>query len=169
MRSRQHGTTNMANKYRRLVERLHLEAVDDPVHLSEEDLRALETAIGAELPLDYREFLSRYGFVSENGLVFPEYGRPGQPGGGVEVFLGVDPDSGYDILETREGLSGRLPDHLLPIAESPGGQLCLAISGSDRGKVFWWGLECIVGADAEPMLVADDFDAFMNSLYIYED
>ena len=85
------------------------------------------------------------------------------------MFLGVDSDNEYDILSTREGLSGRLPDHLLPIAESPGGQICLAISGSDRGKVFWWGLECIVGADAEPRFVADDFDSFMSSLYIDPD
>jgi hypothetical protein len=154
------------NKYQRLVKRLELEPVEDPVRLSEKDLRAFESAIGAELPADFREFLSRYGFVSGVDVVFPAYGQPGQPGGGVEVFLGVDPDSEYDIQATREGLSGRLPDHFLPIAESPGGQICLSLSGADRGKIFWWGLESTAGADAPPLLVADDFDSFINSLHI---
>lgn len=156
----------VANKYQGIVKRLELEPVEDPVRLTEKDLRAFESTIGAELPADYREFLSRYGFVSGVDVVFPAYGQPSEPGGGVEVFLGVGPDSEYDIQATREGLSGRLPDHFLPIAESPGGQICLSLSGSDRGKVYWWGLESARGSDEPPLLVADDFDSFMNSLYI---
>lgn len=157
------------NKYQRVVKRLELEPVDDPVRLAEKDLRAFEVAIGVDLPTDYREFLSRYGFVSGVDVIFPAYGNPSQPGGGVEVFLGVDPESEYDITATREGLAGRLPDHLLPIAESPGGQICLSLSGSDFGKVYWWGLESARGRDDAPLLVADNFDSFMHSLYVAEE
>ena len=158
----------MPNKYQQIVKRLELEPVDKPVRLSEKALLGFERTIGQPLPADYREFLSRYGFVHGCGVAFPEYGQPAKPSGGVEVFLGVNPDDGYDIMDTKEGLSGRLPDHLLPIADSPGGQICLALTGTDTGTIFWWGLECISGANTQPVRIADDFDSFMNSLYLDE-
>lgn len=148
----------MANKYQGIVKRLGLEPLDEPVKLAEQKLADFESKLGSNLPGDFREFLSRYGFVSGVGVTFAVYGRPDQPAGAVEVFLGVDPDNEYDILSTREGLVGRLPDGLLPIAESPGGQICLALTGPDRGKVFWWGLESAREANEQPLLIANDFD-----------
>lgn len=150
------------------MKRLELEPVDKPVRLSEKALLDFERTIGHPLPVDYRQFLSRYGFVSGAGVAFPEYGQPAKPYGGVEVFLGVKPDDGYDIMDTKEGLAGRLPDHLLPIADSPGGLICLALIGVDTAKIFWWGFEWISGANTQPVLLADDFDSFMNSLYLDE-
>ena len=158
----------MPNKYQQIVKRLGLEPVDEPVRLSEKALLDFERTLGHPLPIDYREFLSRYGFVHGAGVAFPEYGQPAKPCGGVEVFLGVKSDDGYDIMDTKEGLSGRLPDNLLPIADSPGGQICLALMGIDTGTIFWWGLECIGGANTQPVRIADDFDSFMNSLYLDE-
>ncbi len=158
----------MPNKYQQIVKRLQLKPVDKPVRLSVKSLLYFERTIEQRLPADYREFLSRYGFVHGCGVVFPEYGEPAKPSGGVEVFLGVKSDDGYDIMDTLEGLSGRLPDHLMPIADSPGGLICLAMAGIDTEKIFWWGLECISFANTQPVLIADDFDSFMNSLYLDE-
>ena len=154
----------MPNKYHQIVKRLGME----PVRLSEKALLDFERTIGLPLPVDYRQFLSRYGFVHGAGVAFPEYGQPAKPCGGVEVFFGVNADDEYDILSNKVGFSGRIPDHLLPVADSPGGQICLALTGTDSGAIFWWGLECISGANTQPVRIADDFDSFMNSLYLDE-
>jgi hypothetical protein len=56
---------------------------------------------------------------------------------------------------------------MLPIAESPGGQICLGLAGEERGKLFWWDRS---EPHAEPRrnleMIASDFDTFLNSLWI---
>ena len=122
--------------------------------LADEELAAVEAECGAPLPLDYREFLQRYGASGFAKLVEFVLLQP-DPVHPVESLLGV-PIPRYEIapfshfygarsaginglLGTIAAYRGRIPDTLIPIGDDGGGhQICLGIKGMEQGKVYYW-------------------------------
>jgi hypothetical protein len=107
------------------------------VPVSEEHLRQLEVAVGAELPADYRSFL-----IEGDGAKFRQYNEiEGTFHGALrEVFAVGDPDGSARSLDhIRRLYDERVPAEFLPIADDLGGNLyCLGVRGEHRGSVFFW-------------------------------
>jgi SMI1 / KNR4 family (SUKH-1) len=158
----------MANKYDAQMEKLRTYFLSGNLEVSSEVIDEFEREIGFTLPEDYREFLSRYGLSAQRGYpTWPDIRRPGEPGGGVDWWYGLNPTESRDLLRNWKGFRGRIPSHLLPIAESPGGQICLCLAGEKRGKLFWWDRsEPHAELGQNLTLIAHDFDTFINSLWL---
>jgi hypothetical protein len=136
-------------------------------------IRRLETEIGAPLPDDYRGFLAEFG-----GATFPELfeapiTEPGHPGEYAcpWVFFGFyNPDArgiphSHDLRSNYSEYKSRVRFGLIPIAEAIGGNLiCLSVSGSNRGSVYYWDHET-----NDVWLVSNSFDEFLSSLQLTED
>lgn len=78
----------------------------------------------------------------------------------------------YEILDCKFRLEDRIPKQLLPIACDPfGNDICLAISGRRRGKVYFWDHELELGVPSwfNVFFVAKSFDNFIDILRPYED
>jgi|HubBroStandDraft_6_1064221.scaffolds.fasta_scaffold29902_3 hypothetical protein len=158
----------MANKYDAQMEKLGSYFLRGNLELSSEIIGEFEREVGFTLPADYREFLLRYGLSTQRGYAtWPDLRRPGKPGGGVDWWYGLNPNESRDLLRQWKGFRGRIPSDMLPIAESPGGQICLGLAGEERGKLFWWDRS---EPHADPRqnlnVIASDFDTFINSLWI---
>ncbi len=140
--------------------------------LSEARLVQFEVKIGHMLPRDYRQFL-----LDHNG------GKPTpsdftindeQGGDTLHHVYGLYNGPGYARLEDAYATyAGRIPAVLLPIADDPGGNvICLGLTGPYRGNVYFWDHES--ESDDEPgfenvVLIANSFQAFLDSLYEYVD
>jgi hypothetical protein len=160
------------NKYDEVMARIQYRYVLQEVPpVTEEDIRGVERVVGHELPADYRHFLAQYGFSA--GEPYVGYGdlddpKHVQPGTRVGVFYGVGASSDHGILSNyrfnHELLD--MPEHLLPIANSEGDQICLSLAGEDFGKVYLWVQPPLqVGNPEEDIiLIAKDFDTFVRSL-----
>jgi len=158
----------MTDRFSQLLEKLEFYSVADKSEATEEAIHNFEAELGQSLPDDYREFLRHHGKTAASGLAFPDPDQPGRPGGGVGVFYGLRADGEYDLKSEWEGMKDRVPPGLLPIADSPGGLICLSLSGKKRGSILWWAAEDSRAADEDPYLVAPSFTDFLNSLYICE-
>ena len=173
------------NKYQTKMESLGYYFVEKGVCKSTDDeqFQKVEAQIGATLPADYASFLVEYGgsgFDGEAGhVVFPILEDcPAGEKGRLNVFFGIIPGDGYDIIDNYLAYKGRMPFNLLPIANTEGDAICLAIYGEDEGKVYFWDHEeeDVVDEGIEPSrdnlyLVANSFEEFIYSLKIwkYED
>jgi SMI1 / KNR4 family (SUKH-1) len=95
---------------------------------------------------------------------YPHVGDP-RPGGGLGPFYGLRRGESDDLRYKRRVFAGRLPDRLMAFASSPGGQMCLSLHGEDAGCVYWWERNApLDDPDFPLLLVAHDFDSFMNSI-----
>ena len=107
--------------------------------LSEKEISELEDDLGVRLPADYRQFLSEYGACRFKSIVssHPDlYYR-------IAHFLGGgqdENDSGH-IRGAIAVFEGRMPDNILPIAECDDGAICLGISKTVYGRIFYWDRE----------------------------
>ncbi|HTE19099.1 MAG TPA: SMI1/KNR4 family protein, partial [Armatimonadota bacterium] len=83
--------------------------------------------------------------------------------------------------QAHERYKGRIPRGLIPIADDSGNQICLAIFGSETGKVFYWdhhdeddGVDeqspasLTEGLPRNLYLVARSFEEFLMGLTIME-
>ncbi len=141
--------------------------------LKEDDLAAFETRNGLQLPKAYRDFL-----LANNGGSFqfdyPAYriSEHEEPEGLLQCFLCLQQDDVSDIERTWETHKSRLPKGLLPIARDPGGSLlCLGTSGKHAGHILFWdrNKESSRASFKNVYLVAEDFSAFLNGLYPFEE
>lgn len=132
----------------------------------EQSVQAIEAAVGAELPEDYRRFLLR----GDGGV--PDRGAFSVPEGGSSVvnrFLSTRRDEDYSLWERLDYLPDFVPDGLLPIAEDPGSNLVLlGVKGAYRGRVFFFYHDRPARrpiAEAEDITpLADSFAAFADGL-----
>ena len=120
-----------------------------------EVVRQFERELGYNFPTDYGEFLSSYGCQTPDGYAYFQYVDPDPRGtrGILNVFFGIDPGSEYDVTANLEQYQGRIPNHLLPIADDPGGNIvCLCVQGANRGAVYFWDHndEKTIGEGKEP-------------------
>ncbi len=144
---------------------------DSETPLSSETIRKVEERLGIVFPIEYRDFLR----LHNGGRPRPAVFRFKKPSGQfadscVDWFLAIY-EGEHDNFESYfETYQHRLPTELVPIAHDPGGNLiCIAVSGTLNGFVFFWDHEneCDIGETptfANVYLIADTFSEFVNSL-----
>ena len=147
---------------------------DTETPLLSEAIRKVEDRFGIVLPIEYRDFL----LLHNGGRPRPDVFRFKKPSGKyadscVDWFLAIydgEHDNFESYFETYKLDQHRLPTELVPIAHDPGGNLiCIAVSGSRKGAVFFWDheYECDIGETptfANVHVIADTFSEFLNSL-----
>jgi len=140
--------------------------------LSEARLVQVEEKIGIRLPEQYRRFLLKYNGGQPIPASFHYKTEAGPYSGSmVDWFLAIY-DGEYNNFESWfelcKGEQPRVPANLVPIAHDPGGNLiCISVSGSDQGAVYFWDHEN--EAEDEPdyrnvHLIDDTFDEFLAHL-----
>ena len=99
------------------------------VPLRDEELDAIEAALGRSLAPEYREFLATYGSCDfDSWVVFP----------GPEGLLPLGIFFGRTLLAETRDANERLPNGVVPINDDSGGNLfCLALSEPQRGRVYY--------------------------------
>jgi hypothetical protein len=121
------------------------------------DLSALEAMVGAELPTDYRAFLTEQdgGEPASNAFAIPNADNES----GVNEFLSV-----RQAMDELRRYGDRLPPHTVPIALAEGGNLILL--ALDNGGVTFWDHE-LEGADPS-FALEDSFSAFWQALESFD-
>jgi hypothetical protein len=130
-----------------------IEPVDGDVFtpVSELEIVAIENDMGVRLPEVYRTFLMTYG-ASMFGGTSPDNPhiefRPLNPlpsqfegGNGLLAFFYGAERHDDDMLGLRTRIryySGRMPENIIPIADSWGSQICLGIKGAEAEMVYFW-------------------------------
>ena len=156
---------------------LGIESLVCPAGSSESEIALFEALLETSLPLEYRQFLGRYGASDFNQnvcYVLPsESGPRGQaldraPFGEFYGFR----HSLLDIVKASRRYRGRLRPGLVPIARTPCGDLfCIAVRGHNVGTVYYWDHER-EGLGNDPVQsgslreVASTFSGFLGLLYI---
>lgn len=140
------------------------------IPLDEADIAAIEQELAVQLPPDYRAFLLESNGGRPASNVFT-YTRPDGPTAGiVDWFLGIHTGDNESLRRYVRRYKGRMPANLLPIAEDPFGNIiCLAVTGDDTGRVYFWDHEYEASEGEPPATdnvyrIADSFSAFLASL-----
>lgn len=129
--------------------------------LDEEGLAALSSRLGVTLPSSYKQFLLEHnrGVPTLGVFEIPEEGRDT-----VKQFFAVEGERHADLERKLRIFEGRLPEHALPIAEDPFGNLLLLfVDGSNQGAVAFWDHEREDDASGTTVLVST-LEAFLHSL-----
>jgi hypothetical protein len=168
------------NKYQCIMNKFQYYFVIEKYHLpKQEEIILLEEQLKFNLPSDYKVFLLDYGLSAFEGYIcftFQEnYTQDNK--GLLDVFFGIYPNDVYDLIYNYNTYQGRIPSHLLPIANDPGGNIiCISTSSDSLGSIYFWDHEeeVVVEQNEEIdtsnlYLVANSFDEFMNSLEKLED
>lgn len=148
--------------------RMHIENAEKTV--GPEAIQLFERFMDRKFPKDYRNFL-----LKNNG------GRPvpdcfnffdGQSGSIVNQFYKIISKDDYDdLLKTIRIFDQRIPSDFVPIADDPyGNQICIAISGPNYGKIYFWDHEFETDDEVLPTmdnmtLIAQSFANFLEALY----
>jgi hypothetical protein len=120
--------------------------------LSAKQVEAAGDKLGTRLPRDYKSFLLRH-----NG------GRP-EPAcivnAVVSMFYSINAKNKvHDLLANVRRMRRTLPDGVIPIAvDTFGNEICLALKGKNRGKVYFW--------DHEGAPEVDDLEALYPGLIL---
>ena len=144
-----------------------------PVELSQ--IENLERYISLKFPESYKNHLLKYngGQCNPNVFNFTENGESTQSN--IDWFLAIydgEYDNLQDYIKDYKIDEKRLPNHILPIAHDPGGNLiCISCGRKDYGYIYFWDHENEVdyqvsGDDdySNLYLIEDDFDKFINGL-----
>src|SRR5882757_691784 len=107
----------------------------------EEELTRFENSIGAQLPADFRIFLTYCG--GQNVLSEPRYEfaepTPWGKTGRISRFLGLTTEPALDIESAAQQYAGRIPDETIPVAADPADNLVLlGVEGMVRDRVMFW-------------------------------
>lgn len=133
------------------------------------ELDALERAYGVQLPVQYREFVLRFGGgqPNPNCQVVPDFDEAVAE---VQLFLNLgSPEDSSSIRYTIEVLGWRLPDGFFPIARESGGNL-YAIDLA-CGEVFFCDLAAVAYTDVSPAPVyraAKSFGKFLDEFVEFD-
>lgn len=96
----------------------------------------MEARLGASLPASYREFLLRH----NGGLPEPPFF--GQWMLDRFLIIGDEPESIRHLWYMLELRREDLPADVIPVAvEQSGDDICIALAGENRGRVYKWSLE----------------------------
>jgi hypothetical protein len=108
------------------------EMTDSGPCVTEEALATLETKLQARLPAPYRRFLRKY----NGGRPEPSYFQRFT----LHTFYSVGLRAKmHDLLANQRRMRKWLPDEVIPIADDDfGNEICLAVRGKNRGKVYFW-------------------------------
>ena len=104
-------------------------------------LWAFEASLRKRLPDDYRSFLVACNGGHVGGALW--YAGPTPEGkladAGVHHIGGFRKEEYFSLAWNRECYTGRIPKDTIWIMDDPfGNAICLGVSGSARGKVFFW-------------------------------
>ncbi len=160
------------NKYQNKMETLDpWQVVETSKKLTIEDILSLEKEIGYSLPADYANFLLHYGgFGTEDYVSFTylEENPRDDEKGLLDVFFGILPGDGYDLIKNYNCYKDRIPQNLLPIADSCGNVVCISLAGDNKDCVYLWDHndeEMVENPGySNVYLLAHSFDEFINSL-----
>ncbi|MEK9150013.1 MAG: SMI1/KNR4 family protein [Candidatus Desantisbacteria bacterium] len=157
--------------------------------LTVEELQKVEEVIGVTLPEEYKHFLmmhnggqpepSEFEILWKKEMIGEPWWRlnPGEEElmvGEVDWFLSICDDDESDLLENFEDFKGRIPDDTIAIGYDQGGNyILLGITGTNRGKVFFWMLdfeerEGEIANGSNVGFVANSFNEFLDSLCKFE-
>ena len=131
-----------------------------------------------ELQPDYRQFVSRYcpAVFKKPAFYSPLEKSPKTPEDALEeitVFYGLSADEN-NLIRIKEAYANRMPDFLIPIADTPDGdQVCLCVKGDCKDNVYLWDHDCeSKSPNDEPYenlyLIANTFSDFIQSFRVVE-
>lgn len=140
-------------------------------------MRQVETELGFALPDNYKEFLFKNngGHPIKDTCTLLESYTNNEFNFETDVrhFAGMHNERYYDLVRDYRSMKDwRIPPELLTIAWNSGGDsICLCISGSNKGKVYFWFHENENPEENNPWYenifsVANSFEDFINSLYV---
>ena len=142
--------------------------------LSEADISLLETSVGKKLPTEYEAFLIRYngGAPVECELEF-DGKKLGVSGETIGYFFGIGRKS--DIFDKLDNLSYLLPKNMIPIADTPAGNVfLLSVNEKSYGYIYYKDHEIEDSHEFDDsksklpesmVLVANSFSEFLGKLY----
>ncbi|MDX2248300.1 MAG: SMI1/KNR4 family protein [Bacteroidia bacterium] len=143
--------------------------------ISQVQIDEIEQITGLSLPEEYKNHLLTYngGRCHPNRFSFYENGKI--TSSAIDWFLAIY-EGKYNNLKTYINSykmeEKRLPQHILPIARDPGGNLvCISCMGEDFGYIYFWDHEKEVDFQAPDhdeysnlYLVAKTFQNFLDEL-----
>lgn len=141
---------------------------ESAVPLNENDIERIEKEIGIKLPPEFQSFLLKY----NGGKPKPDAVRySGDYFDFVAFFYGERFRSyASDLIPSVAFYKELIPNHYLPIGESPGGDVyCLSLKNEDYGSVYYWDHE-IANYDGEPweenlIKLSISLSEFIDDLY----
>jgi hypothetical protein len=146
------------------------EIVEPNRPITEEDIAALESRLGLQLPPAYRDFLRKYNGGQPVPADFPIAGIPNNPFGAVQAFFGIGANIFTEDIEgVKADLPNTVPIKLIPIACTDGYDfVCLDLRQPGAPVVYWdrvpfWGNEVWNEGDLYP--IAPSFEAFLEALH----
>ncbi|MGE7767278.1 SMI1/KNR4 family protein [Peribacillus sp. NPDC096540] len=138
----------------------------------ENQIKDIEKMYDIYIPKDYRVFLLNYvETFFENEVTYkPIETSPWTSKEGTQVFEGFYGLAGENNLFNQiEGYLNRMPDCMIPIGESPGGNLiCIGVKESFIGKVYFWNHEnereakIMVGIE----VASDDINSYWENIHL---
>ncbi len=157
---------------------LEIEPLTDEIATIEQ-IKEFEQKIDAKLPEDYVKFLLQYNGGSPAQDYYDCESRIESEtsyidGVGVSWFYTLAEDYNYNLLKNYNMFFNRMPKEMIPISSSPcGNKICLAVRGSNYGKVYYWDHDWEAEEGEEPTyrniyLIADSFKKFTDNLYKLE-
>ena len=144
--------------------------------LTDRDIANVERQLGVSLPPDYAAFLREHNGGHPEPSVFRVYDEEPPAGSSsytervLAFFLGLSRDEYNDLLDSAKFFENRVPPELLAVGRDVFGNLiCLAVSGPNRGKIYWWFHEEEAEEDEPPTydniyFVANSFAEFLDTL-----
>lgn len=146
--------------------------------LTERNIQQFESTTSIRLPNGYRGFLLQHnsGAPEPESFFMTRLATGEREEGCIGWLFGIN--TGNRNIEMEEVLrtyETRIPDNFLPIATDPGGNLiCLSVYGDDLGMVYFWDHEWEldqgnVAGYENVAFIAQDFPAFLNALFSYNE
>jgi hypothetical protein len=104
--------------------------------ISDRDIDAFEAKIAARLPRPYKTFLQAH----NGGVPEPPYFGKERIPSVLQIFYGLRVKKKIDDLAANyRRMRSTLPTDVISIAvDTFGNEICLAIRGKNRGKVYFW-------------------------------
>lgn len=120
------------------------------------------------IPKDYREFLLNYDETFfENKVTYKPLEISPWTSQVFEGFYGLAGEN--NLFDQIEGYLNRMPNCMIPIGESPGGNLiCIGVKEGFMGKVFFWNHENereakkMVGIEVS----SDDINSYWDNIHL---
>lgn len=139
--------------------------------LSKEQIEVVEKRMGIRLPDDYKEFLMQFNGGQPEPATFDFTGVDGcENDSVVNNFLSIHDgkEDNFEIDYFFYTKNKRIPDNVAPIARDPAGNLiCICLSGSNRGKIYFWDheLEFEKPGPSNLAYIAKSFSEFFSMLH----
>lgn len=138
----------------------------------ENQVKKLEKMYDIYIPKDYKEFLLNYEETFfENEVTYKTIETsPWTTKEGTQVFEGFYGVSSENNLSDQiKGYLNRMPDCMIPIGESPGGNIiCIGVKESVIGKVYFWNheneREAKIMAGIE--VASDDINSYWKNIHL---